>query len=187
MNAIQSAGFLDLNGASFLQGTVVGVSLDDPSSMLEVLLGSVKSFSGFKGASESNVQAYTASENDGVVQASFEVSREVSMHYVIGMRFEWVVDQEGKSTISCLVSTNRMLDNRGIFSNKWRIEGDMEESFVLSEEQTVAEFLTQVFDQAVSFHAKLLEQAGVCRATLRELGLNAMGSEDVARAMWFLK
>ena len=187
MTTLEQGSLLALNGASFLEGAPAGVSLSDAQGMLDALYSTVTSFDPFRGASMFNSEALNEDFSDGEVSACFELSRQVSLNYIIALRFQWRVSIVGESTLVGIVSTSRIHDGRGIFSQNGGIEDEMESDFVLKDHQTVESFLQAMYEQAIDYHVELLRKVGVCGSALENTPAKGLGVEGLARALWTLK
>lgn len=94
----------------------------------------------------------------------FEMSHVISDHYVTTIRPE-IRD----NALTVVVSTNRMLDGRGMCSQNWELHNDMIAVIETTPDQTVAQVAKLAGEKAAEFHAQLISEVGVPLNFAREV------------------
>lgn len=188
MSKSASAIDLSLNGASILEGVAVGVTLGDAASMLEYMKDAVRAHEHFSRGTPANEEALSPDENDDVALASFDLRRVLSNFLIVSLKFEWSYSPDSEDNeFRCYIEMNHMNDGLGEFSQDWSTVDGLEDTVRLNEGDTMEEFLSRCFNQAIDYQVEMLWRAGIIDMTPDGQGIGNTTARQIAQSSWVLR
>ncbi len=139
---------------------------EDAEALLGILQKAFGNAKPLRHLGEANAESYMEGETPLV---RFELNHVISDDYITMIRPE-IRDGE----VSVYIETNRMLDGKGMMSQKWEQVDGMEDLIECRPEQTVAQVAELAAEVAIANHRMLIESVGV----------PMRAAEQAARSSW---